>query len=143
MSFRNPGHTTIAALLRSARIIAIPGLSANADRPSHGVALALRRFGYRIIPVNPALKEWEGIPAIPDLEHLPDVLAPGEQVDIVDVFRQPRHVDAIVDSCLELRLPALWLQLGVINETAALRAQAAGMTVVMDKCIYVEREALD
>jgi predicted CoA-binding protein len=64
-------------------------------------------------------------------------------VDIVDVFRQSRHVDAIVDSCLRLGIPALWLQLGVINEVAAERARAGGMKVVMDRCIYVERRALE
>lgn len=143
MSFLNPSQADIATLLRSARTIAVLGLSANAVRPSHGVAQALRRFGYRIIPVNPALRTWEGLPAIPDLEHLPDVLAPGESVDIVDVFRQPRHVDGIVDACLALNLPALWLQLGVVNEPAAVRARAGGMVVVMDKCLKVERARLD
>lgn len=141
-SFQNPSRAAIAALLRTARTIAVLGLSAARDRPSYGVARALQQFGYRIIPVNPALRTWEGLPAIPDLEHLPDVLGPGESVDIVDVFRQPRHVDAIVTSCLKLKLPALWLQLGVVDEAAALRAQAGGMVVVMDKCLYVERRAL-
>jgi predicted CoA-binding protein len=142
MAFTNPTQEEIAALLRSARTIAVLGLSDDASRPSHGVALALKRFGYRIIPVNPSLKSWEGIPAIPDLDHLSAVLRQGETVDIVDVLRQPQHVDAIVDTCLRLGLPALWLQLGVVNEPAALRAQAGGMMVVMDKCLYVEKARL-
>ncbi len=142
MTFRNPPPEEMAALLRSARTIAVPGLSDDASRPSHGVALSLQRFGYRIIPVNPSLKSWEGIPAIPDLDHLAAVLRQGESVDIVDVFRQPEHVDGIVDTCLALGLPALWLQLGVVNEPAALRAQAGGMTVVMDRCLSVERARL-
>jgi predicted CoA-binding protein len=139
MSFSNPPAAEIAQLLREARIIAVVGLSDNPQRPSYDVASALLDYGYRIIPVNPALAVWEGIRAIPDLDHLPQVLGPGEQVDIVDVFRQPQHVAGVVDDCVRLQLPALWLQLGVIDEVAAQRAQAAGMTVVMDKCIKVER----
>lgn len=143
MLFKNPAPDKIASLLQSARIIAVPGLSDDPGRPSFGVAMAMQRYGYRIIPVNPLLKTWQGLKAIPDLEHLPEVLQPGERVDIVDVFRQPQHVDAIVDSCLHLGLPALWLQIGVINEPAAERARSGGMTVVMDRCIYVDRRALD
>jgi len=139
MPFHNPPTGDIAKLLRSARTIAVVGLSDSPARPSFGVALAMQRYGYRIIPVNPALKAWQGIPAIPDLGHLGSVLRPGDKVDIVDVFRQPSHVDAIVDQCLALGLPALWLQLGVVNEPAAQRARDGGMTVVMDRCIYVDR----
>lgn len=142
MAFRNPSDAEIAALLRAARTIAVVGLSGNSSRPSHGVARGLRRFGYRIIPVNPMLDTWEGIPAIPDLDHLPQALAAGETVDIVDVFRRPEHVAGIVEDCLRLGLPALWLQLGVIDERAAERARAAGMQVVMDRCLYVDRAAL-
>lgn len=142
MSFHNPPPEGIAALLRTARTIAVLGLSDNPARPSCSVSLAMQQYGYRIIPVNPALKSWKGIPAIPDLDHLPTVLRPGDRVDIVNVFRQPEHVDAIVDHCLALKLPALWLQLGVVNESAAERARAGGMTVVMDRCIYVDRAAM-
>ncbi|HMN44263.1 MAG TPA: CoA-binding protein [Povalibacter sp.] len=139
MAFANPSPAAIAALLRSARVIAVVGLSDNPHRPSYEVAAALLDYGYRIIPVSPALSVWEGIRAVPDLDHVADALSPGEHVDIVDVFRQPQHVDDIVADCLRLRFPALWLQLGVINESAAERAVAGGMTVVMDKCIKVER----
>jgi predicted CoA-binding protein len=142
MSFQNPPAGDIATLLRSARTIAVVGLSANPSRPSYGVALAMQRYGYRIIPVNPGLQSWQGIPAIPDLDHLPTVLRPGTKVDIVNVFRQPSQVDGIVDRCLALGLPALWLQLGVVDEAAANRARAGGMTVVMDRCIYVDRAAM-
>ncbi len=143
MAFKNPASDEIASLLQSARTIAVAGLSDDSSRPSFGVALAMQRYGYRIIPVNPALSTWQGLKAVRDLEHLGDVLQPGEKVDIVDVFRQPQHVDAIVDSCLRLGIPALWLQLGVINEAAAERARAGGITVVMDRCIYVDRRALE
>lgn len=139
MPFANPDSTAIQALLRQARTIAIVGLSDNPQRPSHEVASRLLGYGYRIIPVTPALTHWQGIPAVPALDHLADVLAPGERVDIVDVFRQPQHVAGIVDDCIRLGLPALWLQLGVIDLIAAQRAVDAGMTVVMDKCLLVER----
>jgi len=142
MAFANPSPAAIAALLHSARVIAVVGLSDNPHRPSYEVAATLLDYGYRIIPVNPALSVWEGIRAVPDLDHVADVLSPGEHVDIVDVFRQPQHVDDLVADCLRLRFPALWLQLGVINDAAAERAVAGGMTVVMDKCIKVERMRL-
>lgn len=139
MTFRNPSGAEIAALLAAARVIAVVGLSANPARPSFDVAEALSNFGYRVIPVSPQLTSWQGIPAVPSLEAARASLAPGECIDIVNVFRQPQHVAAIVDDCIRLKLPALWLQLGVIDETAALRARAAGIAVVMDKCIKVER----
>jgi len=139
MAFLNPAPAEIVRLLRDARTIAVVGLSDNPQRPSYEVAATLLDFGYRIIPVNPALAVWEGIRAVPDLDHLTGVLGPGEQVDIVNVFRQPRHIAAIVDDCLRLQLPTLWLQLGVIDEAAAQRAREAGMAVVMDRCLKVER----
>jgi predicted CoA-binding protein len=83
-----------------------------------------------------------GQQAVPDLAHLSDVLGPDEQVDIVDVFRRPEHVAAIVDDCIRLRLPALWLQDGVIDEAAAERARSAGIFTVMDRCLFRDRSAL-
>ncbi|HEY5810220.1 MAG TPA: CoA-binding protein [Povalibacter sp.] len=139
MTFANPQPAEIDRLLREARTIAVVGLSDNPQRPSYEVAASLLEYGYRIIPVNPALAVWEGIRAIPDLDHLSDVLGPGEQVDILDVFRQPQHVAGIVDDCIRLQLPAVWLQLGVIDEAAAQRTRDAGITVIMDKCIKIER----
>src|SRR5882762_9176332 len=124
--FANPSTEQIAQLLRATRTIAIVGLSADRTRPSHGVARALQRFGYRIIPVTPTADIILGEHAVPDLDHLPEVLAPEESVDVVDVFRRPEHVAGIVDDCIRLRLPALWLQDGVIDETAAERARRAG-----------------
>ena len=140
--FTNPSSEQISQLLRSAHIIAVVGLSADPTRPSHGVARALQRFGYRIIPVTPTAEAILGETAVPDLAHLPDVLGPGEQVDIVDVFRRPEHVGAIVDECIRLKLPALWLQDGVIDEAAAERARAAGIFTVMDRCLFRDRSAL-
>jgi predicted CoA-binding protein len=140
--FANPPREKIEALLRSARVIAVVGLSADPSKPSHGVARQLQRFGYRIIPVTPSPGEILGERAVPDLDHVREVLAPGEKVDIVDVFRRPEHVAAIVDEVIRLGFPALWLQPGVVDESAASRAQAAGIFTVMDRCIYQERAAL-
>jgi uncharacterized protein len=140
--FTNPSSEQISELLQSARVVAVVGLSADPTRPSYGVASALQHFGYRIIPVTPTAPEVLGERSVPDLAHLPDVLRPGERVDIVDVFRRPEHVAAIVDECIRLKLPAVWLQDGVIDEAAAERARAAGLFTVMDRCIYRDRAAL-
>jgi hypothetical protein len=140
--FSNPAGEDIAALLRRARIIAVVGLSADRTRPSHGVARALQRFGYRVIPVNPALESVLGEAAVGSLGQLAEVLGRDERVDIVDVFRRPEHVAGIVSDCIRLQLPALWLQEGVIDAAAASRAVAAGIFTVMDRCIFKDRAAL-
>jgi hypothetical protein len=140
--FTNPPDAAIAQLLRSARTIAVVGLSADATRPSHGVARALQRFGYRIIPVTPSAESILGEPAVPSLEHLRQVLGADEPVDIVDVFRRPEHVAGIVEACIRLRLPALWLQEGVVDQAAAGRAVHAGIFTVMDRCLLKARAAL-
>jgi len=140
--FANPTTEEITQLLRSAHTIAVVGLSPDRTRPSHGVAQALQRFGYRIIPVTPAAQAILGERAVPDLDHLPEVLGPGERVDIVDVFRQPQYVAGIVDDCIRLRIPALWLQEGVVDEAAAERARSAGIFTVMDRCLFRDRARL-
>jgi uncharacterized protein len=140
--FKNPSAEKIRELLSSARNIAIVGLSANPARPSHSVARQLQRFGYRIIPVTPSAPSILGEQAVPDLDHLSDVLKPGEQVDVVDVFRRPEHVAGIVDDCIRLRIPVLWLQDGVIDEASAERAVRAGIFTVMDRCLFRDRAAL-
>ena len=143
MAFQNPPLAEIEKLLRSARTIAIVGLSSNPARPSYAVAQRLQRLGYRVIPVNPTCETVLGEKTVPDLASAKAALRPGESIDIVDVFRQPQHVPAIVEECIRLGLKALWLQLGVIHEAAAERARAAGMFVVMDRCLYRERAALE
>lgn len=130
MSFVNPSPEEICRTLRAIRTIALVGLSPNQNRPSFRVAQGLQAHGYRIVPVRPLIKEVLGEPAYEKLEDLPF------PVDIVEVFRAPEHVPAIVDSCIKLGVPRLWLQDGVIHEEAALRAQAAGMWVVMDRCMW-------
>ena len=140
--FVNPPAEGIARLLRAARTIAVVGLSPDRTRPSHGVAKALQRFGYRIIPVNPFAESILGEPAVPSLDQLPEVLASDERVDIVDVFRRREHIAGIVEACIRLQLPALWLQEGVVDESAAARAVQAGIFTVMDRCLFRERAAL-
>ncbi len=142
MRFDNPPREQIDALLRRARTLAVVGLSGDPARTSHGVSAAMQRFGYRVIPVNPAIDATLGERAVPTLAQLGEVLGAGEGVDIVNVFRRPGHVAGIVDECIALGLPALWLQEGVIDEAAALRARDAGIFVVMDRCIYRDRARL-
>lgn len=142
MQFQNPPRHEIERLIRSARTVAIVGLSSKQARPSYRVAWSLKLFGYRIVPVNPALDAVLGEPAVPNLDAALAALKPGERIDIVDVFRRPEHVAAIVDDCIRLKLPALWLQEGVIDAAAAERARAAGIVTVMDRCLYRDRAAL-
>ena len=141
-TFRNPSMADIRELLRASRTIAVLGISADPARPSFGVTKSMRDFGYRILPVNPALTAWEGIPAYPTLAAAVQALGPDGRIDIVNVFRRPALVGDVVDECLRLGLHALWLQQGVINEPAAEHAVAAGMTVVMDRCIYIDRASM-
>ena len=136
MSFSNPAPAEICRLLREVRSIAVVGLSPQMNRPSFRVAQALQGFGYRIIPVRPLVEAVLGERAYPDLESLP------ERPDIVDVFRASEHVPAIVESCIRLGIKRLWLQDGVVHEEAALRAQQAGITVIMDRCMFRDHTQL-
>lgn len=136
MPFSNPGTNEICQLLHQVRSIAVVGLSPNEARPSFRVARGLQGLGYRIIPVRPLVKEVLGEQAYPDLASLPEL------PDIVEVFRAAEHVPAIVDSCIKLGIRKLWLQEGVVHEEAALRAQQAGITVVMDRCMWRDRTQL-
>ncbi|MHB0975388.1 MAG: CoA-binding protein [Thiobacillus sp.] len=144
MNFSNPDDATLRALLDRVRTIAVVGLSPQPARPSYRVAQAMQRYGYRIVPVRPLVDEVLGEKAYASLAEIPFA------VDLVDVFRAAEHVPAIVEQCLALhslhrpfsamdRLPgAIWIQEGIVHEAAALRAQAAGMTVVMDRCLLKE-----
>jgi predicted CoA-binding protein len=122
-------------LLRTARTIAVVGLSDNPLRPSHGVAAYLQSQGYRIIPVNPEIKGSLGEKAYPSL------LDVAEKVDIVDIFRRPEFVEEIVDQAIQLRIPAVWMQEEIVHEKAAQKARAAGIFVVMDRCLLLEHRA--
>src|SRR5438132_10046172 len=118
--------SNIASVLRSARTIAVIGLSSKRYRPSHGVAEYMQSAGYRIIPVNPFETEVLGEKCYPDLDAVPDA------VDIVNIFRRSEFVPEIVEAAIRKGAKAIWMQEGVSHEEAAQRAQAAGLKVVMD-----------
>jgi predicted CoA-binding protein len=123
-------------MLRNGKTIAVVGLSSKRLRPSHGVAGYMQQHGYRIIPVNPAETEVLGEKAYATLAEVPD------KIDIVDVFRKSDTVPEIVDEALRLGIPYLWLQEDVIHEEAAAKARAAGVKVVIDRCILKEHRRL-
>ena len=127
---------TIARILRETRVIAVVGLSAKRFRPSYGVSEYMQRAGYRIIPVNPRDGVILGEKVYPTLEAIP------EPVDLVNVFRRPEYVPAVVESAIRIGARALWLQEEVIHEEAAARAEEAGLAVVMDRCLLKEHRRL-
>lgn len=131
-TFSNPGVEERCALLRRVKTIAVVGLSPNPDRPSYGVSRAMQGFGYTIIPVHPRATEILGARAYSCLADIPG------PVDLVNVFRRAEHIDGVVGDCLSLGHKLLWIQEDIVNKPAALRAQAGGMTVVMNLCIYRE-----
>jgi len=137
MQFSNPAPDEIRQLLNTVHSIAIVGLSPNEARPSFRVARGLQSLGYHIIPVRPLVNEVLGEKAFPNLESLPEL------PDIVDVFRAAEHIPAIVESCVRLGIKRLWLQQGVIHEAAAQRAREAGITVVMDRCMWRDAVQLE
>ena len=118
------------------RTIAVIGLSEVPSRPSHYVSAYMQQHGYKIYPINPSISEVLGEKSYPSLAELP--IKP----DIVNVFRLPKFIPAIVDEMLQLGLPNLWVQMGIINLEAATRAEAGGIHVVMDRCIMVEHRRL-
>ncbi|PSH04600.1 MAG: CoA-binding protein [Acidobacteria bacterium] len=124
----------VLELLKRAKTIAVVGLSNDPGKPSNGVARYLQSKGYRVVPINPNLTEALGQKAYSSLSEA----AKEEHIDIVDVFRRPDAVAAIVDEVLALGIPALWLQETVVDEEAAEKARQAGVFVVMDRCILKE-----
>ena len=132
--FINPPLDEIRDILKNTKTIAVVGLSPKPKRPSHSVAKAMQEFGYQIIPVRPVVDKVLGEKAYVDLESIPEDLR--KKIDMVDVFRAPEKITPIIDACIKLKIPLIWLQDGVVNEAEAARAQAAGITVVMDRCVY-------
>jgi predicted CoA-binding protein len=124
--------TELTTLLREAKTIAVVGLSSNPTRASFGVSRFLQRHGYRVIPVNPAESEVLGERAYPLLKDVPD------QIDIVDIFRRSEAVPEVVEDALTRKPRCIWMQEGVVNEEAKRMAVAAGIPVVMDRCILKE-----
>jgi predicted CoA-binding protein len=122
----------IGELLKRTKTIAVVGLSDSPLRPSYGVSAYMQTAGYRIIPVNPAIKGALGEKAVASLADVE------ERIDIVDVFRRSEFVPDVVDEAIRLKVPAIWLQEGVVHEEAAEKARKAGIFVVMDLCILKE-----
>lgn len=129
----------ISELLSRAKTIAVVGLSENPMRPSHGVSAYMQAVGYKIIPVNPQITEAMGEKSYPSLLEMPPEVA--AKIDLVDVFRRSEYVGEIVEQAIQLKIPAIWLQEGVINEPAAQKARKAGIFVVMDRCVLKEHRA--
>jgi predicted CoA-binding protein len=127
---------SISEVLRTCHTIAVVGLSGRRFRPSYGVAEYMQKAGYRIVPVNPQESEVLGEKCYPDLESIPG------DVDIVDIFRRSEFVPEIVEAAIRKGAKVIWMQEGVIHEDAARRAQAAGLTVIMDRCILKDHRRL-
>jgi predicted CoA-binding protein len=126
----------IPEILKSARTIAVVGISSNPMRASNGVSEYLKRAGYRIIPVNPNESEVLGEKCYARLEDVP------EKIDMVDIFRRSEFVPDIVESAIRVGARTVWMQEGVIHEAAAERARQAGLDVVMDRCTLKEHRKL-
>lgn len=124
----------IGEVLRRSRVIAVVGLSSKRARPSYGVAEYMQKQGYRIIPVNPNESHVLGEKAYARLEDIP------EHVDIVDIFRRSECVAPVVDSAIRIGASAVWMQEGVIDQAAARKAKAAGLTAIVDRCILKEHQ---
>ena len=128
----DPQAAAIDAILSGLRSIAVVGVSDKPERASNHVTEYLIQQGFRVLPVNPSLKEIFGLPCLPGLDALPG------PVDLVDVFRRSEDAGAVVDEAIACGAKAVWLQEGVRDEAAAARARAAGLLVVMDRCILKE-----
>jgi predicted CoA-binding protein len=130
-----PRPDEITELLKSARSIAVVGLSDSPLRPSHGVSAYMQTQGYRIIPVNPNIREALGEKAYPSLLEVP------EKIDIVNIFRRSEFVPGIVEQAIQLKVPAIWMQEGVTHPAAAEKARKAGILLIMDSCILQEHKS--
>jgi uncharacterized protein len=120
---------TESTILKTFRVVAVVGISANQERASYSVAKYLQENGYRVIPVNPSMKEVLGEVCYPDLLSIPD------KVEIVDIFRRPEDVPQVVEQAIKIGAKAVWMQEGVVNELGASSAKEAGLLVVMDRCM--------
>jgi predicted CoA-binding protein len=127
---------TIASILKNSKTIAVVGASPKPWRDSGNITQYLMRKGYDVYPVNPAHQELFGRRCYKDLSSIP------VPVDIVDVFRNPDAVDAVVEEAIAVKAKTVWLQLGVVNEKAAAKAETAGLQVIMDHCIAVDHSRL-
>jgi predicted CoA-binding protein len=136
LPIQNASDDEIRHILATARTIAIVGLSPNPDRDSYRVAAYLQQHGYTIIPVNPSATEILGGKSYPSLREVP------RPVDIVDIFRKPEAVPEIVDEAIAIGTRVIWMQMGIAHNVAADKARAAGLQVVMSRCIMVDHRNL-
>jgi hypothetical protein len=127
---------TLRRILGTCRTLAVVGLSANWYRPSYFAAKYMLDHGYKVIPVNPAYPEVLGQKCYPSLRDIP------VKVDLVDCFRKSEEIPAIAEEAIAIGARVLWMQLGVVNEAARTRARAAGLDVVMDRCVKIEHARL-
>ncbi|MGV3571332.1 MAG: CoA-binding protein [Ramlibacter sp.] len=138
--------STISALRRilgTCRTIAVVGLSPQWHRPSFFAAKYMQAHGYRIVPVNPAAPEILGQPSYPSVTAAAQALArEGSRIDMVDCFRRSADIPPIADEAIAIGAKCLWLQIGVVDEASAARARAAGLDVVMDRCVKIEHARL-
>lgn len=132
----NATSAEIRRILGEARTIAVVGISPKPERPSHGIALYLKAHGYKVVGVNPGMHEFDSEPVYKSLLDVPG------PVDIVNIFRAPDAVPAIVDEAIRIKAKAVWMQQGIVHNEAADKARAAGLAVVMNKCIMVEHGML-
>lgn len=132
----NASHDEIVAILKAAKTIAVIGASLKPERPSHWISVYLKEQGFKVIPVNPGLSEVLGDKCYKSLSDIP------EPVDIVDIYREPGAVPAIVDEAIAKKAKVIWMQQGIVHNEAADKARAAGLKVVMNKCIYQEHQKL-
>lgn len=132
----NAPDAQVEALLRSAKTIAVVGLSNKPDRPAYRVAEYLQHQGYKIIPVNPTAEDVLGEKGFGSLLEIK------QPVDVVDVFRKPDAVMEIAEQAIQIKAKALWLQLGIVNNAASEKARQAGLTVIQNKCMSVEHHSL-
>ena len=143
MNFSNPSEAEIEALMRRVKRIAVIGLSPRPDRPSHSVARFLQSRGYEIVPVNPGATQILGERCYPSVTAAAAALAVlGLKIDMVDCFRKSEDIPPIADEAIAIGAKCLWLQIGVINEEAAGKARAAGLEVVMNRCVKIEHARL-
>ena len=134
---------TLRRVLAECRTIAVVGLSPQWHRPSHFVGKYLLVHGYRMVPVNPVATQILGEPCYPDLQAAAAALkAQGIAIDMVDCFRKSEDIGPLADDAIAIGAKCLWMQLGVVNEDAAARARAAGLDVVMDRCVKIEHARL-
>jgi len=133
-----PDRSRLAEILTSARRIAVVGLSRKPERPSHGVAAYLQRAGYTIIPVHPVAGVTLGEQVFPDLRSA----AAAGPIDIVNIFRRSEHIPALLDAMLEVRPSLVWMQQGIRHDGVARSLEAAGIAVVMDRCLAVDHQFL-